>query len=216
MTTKKVRRSRGRPRAFDPGEAVAAAQRMLHARGYDDVSVSDLTDALGINPPSFYAAFGNKAGLYARVLDRYADTDAIPLADLLRDDRSVAASLAAVLAEAARRYAACPEARGCLVLEGLHSTDPGARDAARAMHLAAEEAIRRYVAARHPADADRVTDYVSIALAGMSARARDGHDLPRLLAAASMAGLAIDQILGRGDNPGPLTDQNDSSQTGGA
>jgi hypothetical protein len=65
------------------------------------------------NPPSFYAAFGNKAGLYARILGRYAGTDAISLADLLRSDRPMAECLAAVLEEAARRYAADPAAAGC-------------------------------------------------------------------------------------------------------
>ena len=30
-----------------------------------------LTEAMGINPPSLYAAFGNKEGLFRRALDRY-------------------------------------------------------------------------------------------------------------------------------------------------
>jgi TetR/AcrR family transcriptional repressor for divergent bdcA len=46
--------------------------------------VADLTDALGIKPPSFYGAFGSKAGLYGRVIERYGDPGAVPLADLLR------------------------------------------------------------------------------------------------------------------------------------
>lgn len=37
--------------------------------------------------PSLYAAFGNKAGLFSRVLNEYVGTEAIPLADILRDDR---------------------------------------------------------------------------------------------------------------------------------
>jgi hypothetical protein len=40
--------ARGRPRRFDPDEAVATAQRLFHAKGYDGVSVADLTRALGI------------------------------------------------------------------------------------------------------------------------------------------------------------------------
>src|SRR5690606_26423582 len=127
---------------FDPEQAVAAAQHLFHARGYDAVSIADLTDALGINPPSLYAAFGSKGGLYRRVLDRYGETDAIPLPELLRPDRPVAVSLAAVLEDAARRYAADPTAAGCLVLEGTGCNDSEAREAARIAHRAAEDTIR--------------------------------------------------------------------------
>lgn len=188
-------RPRGRPRRFDPEQAIAAAQRLFHARGYDAVSVADVTDALGINPPSFYAAFGNKGGLYRRVLDRYADTSAIPLSQLLRPDRPVAESLAAVLEDAARRYAADPVASGCLVLEGTRCNDEEAREAARAFHAAAEETIHRYIAAGHPAEADRLTDFVSTTMIGLSAKARNGHGLDRLLATAGLASLAIAEVL---------------------
>lgn len=197
MTTKNTR-ARGRPRRFDPDQAVAAAQRLFRAHGYDAVSVADVTDILGINPPSFYAAFGSKAGLYTRVLDRYASTDAIPLADLLRADRPVAESLAAVLEDAARRYAADPAAAGCLVLEGTRCNDSGAREAACAFHVAAEDAIRRYIAARHPEEAERLTDFISTTMVGLSAKARNGHGLDRLLATAHLASLAIAKTLSVG------------------
>jgi TetR/AcrR family transcriptional repressor for divergent bdcA len=190
VTTNKPR---GRPRRFDPNEAVATAQQLFHARGYDAVTVADVTDALGINPPSFYAAFGSKAGLYARVLDRYNAGNAIPLASLLRADRPVAECLAALLEEAARYYADDPAAAGCLVLEGVRCNDREAREAARTYNLAAERVIRDYVAARHPAEAERLTDYVSTTMSGLSAKARNGHGLDQLLATARLAGLALSQ-----------------------
>jgi TetR/AcrR family transcriptional repressor for divergent bdcA len=182
---------RGRPRRFDPNEAVATAQRLFQARGYDAVSVADITQALEINPPSFYSAFGSKAGLYARVLERYAATDAIPLARLLRRDRPVMECLAAVLEEAARHYAASPEAAGCLVVEGTRCTDRDAREATRTYNLAAEEVIRRYIAERHPAEAERLTDFVATTMFGLSAKARQGHGLDQLLATARLAGSAL-------------------------
>jgi TetR/AcrR family transcriptional repressor for divergent bdcA len=188
-------RPRGRPRRFDPDAAVATAQQLFHARGYDAVSVADVTTALGINPPSFYAAFGNKAGLYARVLDRYSETGAIALADLLRPDRPVAECLMAVLEEAARHYAADPVSTGCLVLEGTRCNDPEAREAARALNLAGEAVIRDYIAERYPEEADRVTDFVSTTMSGLSAKARNGHGLDQLLATARLAGLALAQAL---------------------
>jgi TetR/AcrR family transcriptional repressor for divergent bdcA len=195
MMTTNNPRPRGRPRRFDPDEAVATAQHLFHAHGYDAVSVSDVTDALGINPPSFYAAFGSKAGLYARVLDRYAGTGAIPIADLLLPDRPVAASLASVLEEAARRYAADPDTTGCLVLEGTRCNDREAREAACVFHAAAEDMIRLYIAARYPEEAVRLTDFVSTTMAGLSAKARNGHGLDRLLASARLASLAMAQAL---------------------
>ena len=186
---------RGRPRKFDPDEAVATAQRLFHEKGYDAVSLADLTKALGINPPSFYAAFGSKAGLYARILDRYAATGAIPLKQILETDRPLAESLAEVLVEAARYYGADPTATGCLVLEGTRCNDPEARDAARGFHLAAQEFIRNAIAARHPQQADQVADFVCTTMAGLSASARHGQSLERLLATAHLAGKALVQAL---------------------
>jgi TetR/AcrR family transcriptional repressor for divergent bdcA len=191
----KLSRARGRPRLFDPDEAVATAQRLFHSRGYDAVSIAHLTQAIGINPPSFYAAFGSKAELYSRILDRYAGTGAIPLFDLLNADRPVAECLVAVLEAAARRYAADPDAAGCLVIEGVRCTDREAREAAGTFLAAAEEAIHRFVAARHPDQAERVTDYMSTVMAGLSASARNGHDLDRLLAAARLAGAGLEQVV---------------------
>ncbi|MFH5926290.1 TetR/AcrR family transcriptional regulator [Roseomonas xinghualingensis] len=194
MTTNKAR-PRGRPRGFDPDQAVATAQRLFHARGYDAVSVADLTEALGINPPSFYAAFGSKAGLYARAVGRYANAGAIPLPELLCPNRPVAESLAAVLEAAARIYAANPDAAGCLVLEGTRCNDPAARETARASNDAAADTIRRFIAARHPEEAERLTDYMNTTMAGLSAKARDGYSLDRLLATARLASQAIAQAL---------------------
>lgn len=190
MTTQTAR-ARGRPRRFDPDEAVATAQGLFHARGYDAVSIADITDALGINPPSFYAAFGSKAGLYARVLERYNGVNAVPLGSLLRRDRPVAECLAAGLEEAARYYAGNPDAAGCLVVEGTRCNDRDAREAARAHNLAAEEVIRTYIAERYPDEADRLTDFVATTMFGLSAKARNGHSLDQLLATARLAGPAV-------------------------
>ena len=195
MEHTKITRPRGRPRRFDLDQAVGVAQRLFHERGYDAVSVADLTQALGINPPSFYAAFGSKAGLYGRILDRYAGDGAIPLFNLLDADRPVADCLMAVLEEAARRYAADPSAAGCLVIEGARCTDREARKAAGTFLTAAEDTIRRYIGARCSEGAERLTDYMSTVMAGLSANARNGHDLHRLLATARLAGSALGQTI---------------------
>ncbi len=97
MVTKKQSRVPGRPRRFAPEQAISAAKVLFHQKGFDAVSVAEVTDYLGINPPSLYAAFGSKAGLFSRVLNEYVGTEAIPLADILRDDRPVGECLVEVL-----------------------------------------------------------------------------------------------------------------------
>jgi TetR/AcrR family transcriptional repressor for divergent bdcA len=99
-----------------------------------------------------------------------------------------------VLEEAARRYALDPAnpgsaAAGCLTIEGTRCNDPEAREAARALTAAAENAIRRFVAATHPEAAEQMTDYVVILMVGLSTMARSGHDVHRLLATARFAAL---------------------------
>ena len=193
MTTE-ISKPRGRPRRFDAENALAVAQQLFHAKGYDAVSVSDITATLGINPPSFYAAFGSKAGLYGRILERYAVSGAIPLQKILRADRPMGESLAEVLVAAARAYADA-EARGCMVLEGTRSNDTDARAAACVFHVAAQDTIRRFIAERHPEKADELTDFVCTTMAGLSASARHGQSLERLESTARLAGSALMQSL---------------------
>lgn len=63
----------GRPRGFDVDEALDRALRLFWRQGYEGTSLSDLTDELGINRPSLYAAFGNKESLFRKALDRYVE-----------------------------------------------------------------------------------------------------------------------------------------------
>lgn len=194
MTTK-ISRTPGRPRQFDPEKAVVIAQSLFLAKGYDVVSVGDLTKAFDINPPSFYAAFGSKLGLYKLVMQRYAHDGAIDFQAILRDDRPVAECLSDLLQEAASRYAADPNAAGCLVLEGLHCDDISAREVACGLHSAAEKMIHTYIAGHYPEQADRLTDFIVTVMCGLSARSRQGSSLERLQESARLAGKLLMELL---------------------
>jgi AcrR family transcriptional regulator len=63
----------GRPREFDPDQALERALRVFWRSGYEGASMADLTEAMGITKPSLYAAFGNKEELFRKALDRYVD-----------------------------------------------------------------------------------------------------------------------------------------------
>lgn len=66
----------GRPRAFEKADALTQAMHVFWAKGYDGASMKDLTQAMGINSPSLYSAFGDKAALYAKTIDAYVENDA--------------------------------------------------------------------------------------------------------------------------------------------
>jgi TetR/AcrR family transcriptional repressor for divergent bdcA len=55
--------------------------------------------------------------------------------------------------------------------------------------------IRAYIAARYPEEAERLTDFVGTTMAGLSAKARNGHGLDRLLSTARLAGRTITLAL---------------------
>lgn len=61
----------GRPRAFDKDQALDQALHVFWEKGYEGTLIADLTAAMGINPPSLYAAFGNKEALFRKALERY-------------------------------------------------------------------------------------------------------------------------------------------------
>lgn len=66
----------GRPKKFDRNTALNSAVNVFWLKGYDGASMTDLTEAMGINPPSLYAEFGDKLNLYRLAIDRYASNDA--------------------------------------------------------------------------------------------------------------------------------------------
>jgi TetR/AcrR family transcriptional regulator, repressor for divergent bdcA len=195
MSTTKIIRSPGRPRRFDPDSAIPVAQQMFHQFGYDAVSITDFTNAWGIKAPSFYAAFGNKMGLFQRVLDHYTCHNAIPFVEILETKKTVLESFAEILKQAAQRYAAHPEQTGCLVLEGVRSQDQDAQQATKQLNKNAEQMIREYVAKQYPDQAEYLTDFLSTMLIGMSGKARQGYSQERLLKIADLATQVIQAEL---------------------
>src|SRR4029453_998964 len=68
---KAPRKARGRPRSFDRDQALEQAMEGFWKKGFESASITDLTKAMGINPPSLYATFGDKEKLFLEAIERY-------------------------------------------------------------------------------------------------------------------------------------------------
>lgn len=62
---------RGRPREFDPDDALEKAMRVFWEKGASGASMADLEAATDLAKPSLYACFGDKNALFAKALGRY-------------------------------------------------------------------------------------------------------------------------------------------------
>ncbi|MEV6254491.1 TetR/AcrR family transcriptional regulator [Nocardia sp. NPDC051911] len=148
----------GRPRSFDIDSALDRALEVFWRYGYEGAALSDLTAAMGINRPSLYAAFGSKAELFDRALERYVDgpgrylTEAIELPTA----RAVAAAYLAGAIELTTGH----DSPGCLSVRSAQACGPEAehsRKSAVAVRLAGEAALRRRLE-RARADGDLPED----------------------------------------------------------
>jgi TetR/AcrR family transcriptional regulator, transcriptional repressor for nem operon len=62
-----------RPREFDEPTVLEAAMRCFWHRGYEQTSMRDLADEMGITSASVYNAFGDKRSLYRLALEHYLE-----------------------------------------------------------------------------------------------------------------------------------------------
>jgi AcrR family transcriptional regulator len=71
MLTVNKKRGRGRPRAFDVDAALDRAVEIFWKNGYEGADLDKLTEAMEINRPSLYAAYGDKRALFFKAVERY-------------------------------------------------------------------------------------------------------------------------------------------------
>src|SRR5262249_3094585 len=106
----------GRPKAFDPDVALDAALSVFWARGYEGASLADLTKAMGINKPSLYDTFGDKAGLFRRVVDRYMAQQGV-VWELALQEPAARLAVERILNTAADSLTSGRNPHGCLLVQ---------------------------------------------------------------------------------------------------
>jgi AcrR family transcriptional regulator len=108
----------GRPRSFCKNQALDRALEVFWRQGFEGASICHLTEAMGINPPSLYAAFGNKEQLFRQALDRYAEVYAERRTALLAAPTGREA-IEALLRDAARSLTDKSSPTGCLYVQAI-------------------------------------------------------------------------------------------------
>ena len=196
----------GRPREFDAETALDQAMEVFWRHGYEGATIAQLTEAMGINPPSLYACFGNKEGLLKAALDRYTKLrnvwmDEVVAAPTARD---VAERMLMGIADKQTDPANPP---GCLLVQGGIACGTGSENvpfelaARRAQN---EDLLRdRFVRAKAEGDLKPTSDpaalarYVSAVSVGMGVMASSGSDREALRQVASVAVQAVEAQSGR-------------------
>ncbi|HEX2448481.1 MAG TPA: TetR/AcrR family transcriptional regulator [Methyloceanibacter sp.] len=186
----------GRPRSFCKEHALDRALEVFWRKGYEGTSISDLTAAMGINPPSLYAAFGNKEGLFYQALERYAETHESFIRDALALPTAREA-VAALLRGSADALTDKKNPAGCLLVQGIAGAGEHAKcisDALCEQRKAIEKSIRERLKRAKiegdlPKDADAaaLARFVATVTQGMSVQAAAGASRSELRRVAETA-----------------------------
>ena len=134
----------GRPWSFDPEQAVETAMRLFWRSGYEGVSIADLTKEIGVAPPSLYAAFGSKAGLYREALDCYDEKfGSLDLPSM--EAASLPEAVRALLEGAVRAVTHPDRESGCMISSGMIAYHPEHASLAREV-AARRDGMREQIA----------------------------------------------------------------------
>lgn len=186
----------GRQRRFDLDQALDAVLCVFWRKGYEGASYADLTEAVGVERPALYAAFGNKEAMFRKALARYYERymDYVPQVLALPEARQVAAGLLAHTVDLNTRY---EDHRGCLFLNGALAASDDAEPVRQVLVEAralGEARLRERLQRAHdegdlPASADPavLAAWLMATAHGIAVQAKAGFPRERLQAVADQA-----------------------------
>jgi AcrR family transcriptional regulator len=186
----------GRLRQFDADVALDRALEVFWARGYEGATLPELTEAMGINRPSLYAAFGNKEQLFRKALDRYQTGPMSFLTEALKKPTARAAA-EAIFSGFIRMQRDRENGRGCLIVSGALASGEDAETVRRELARLRQSTVavfgKRFERAVEDGDLPKGTDcvtlgrYIATVLGGLAVQAASGTTEKELRRVAAMA-----------------------------
>lgn len=201
-------RTQGRPRTFDREEALRKALRIFWELGYAPASVAAICKAIGINPPSFYAAFGCKETLFLEAVRYYEKNYWTDLLTEFEESRLPLTQSLRIFFEKAAAVLLNPDnPNGCMVVLAAVNISPK-ETKIRSLVKELRRATRDYFARRlaravregelaGDVDTEALADTLNIFLEGMSIQARDGLSLASLSKAVAPVTALVEQLSRR-------------------
>lgn len=188
---------RGRPLSFDREAALERAMHVFWEHGYEAASISDLTTAMGISPPSLYSAFGDKERLFLEAIEAYGKGPGGFGQRALTEEPTARRAIQRLLEDAAAELTRPCHPQGCMVVMAATNCSVAAEHIQtalakrRALGVASiEERIQRGIDdGELPGDTDAASlaNFVAAVYQGMSMQAKDGASHESLLATAASA-----------------------------
>ena len=198
MNTLETIKRRGRPPAFNRDEALEKAMQIFWKHGYEGTSMAELMEAMNMNKPSIYAAYGNKEELYRKALQKYLSGPSAFVKEALFEP-TARQVVKVLLSQAVELLTSQNTPRGCMIVQGALSCGPETKQIQQELisyrsHF--EDALKkRFDLAKENLDLPKgvnttiLAKYVALVHQGISVQATSGATKDDLMA-------VIDIVMG--------------------
>lgn len=157
--------------------------------------MATLAEALGVNKPSIYAAFGNKEALFRKALARYLAGPVSYIADAMHEPTALQV-VRKLLTDSAELLTSHDTPRGCLIVQGAlacgHESDLIRQELITYRNNFERALMQRFSEAREQSDLPRqlkpaaLAKYIATIHHGMAVQAASGATKDELLTIVEM------------------------------
>lgn len=108
-------KTRGRPKAFDENAVLALAMEYFWEHGYENSSLDNLLEVMGIKKSSFYHTFKSKEELFSRCLALYTEQN-IHFLNQVKEEKGAVEALLSLAQLTIEQLNKTKKVRGCLII----------------------------------------------------------------------------------------------------